>query len=119
MLERQPALQIDAVRLTHRPVRAQFDRRPLHECPRRHDDLIGIARHIPRLRRGKRIHRRHCLNRTRKCFHTICISEHDRLNDVAAHIRKARERMTPDPLEDPGSKHRSLECLRHHMRRKE
>ena len=62
----QAALNVNDIRLFDRRICAQFDWRALHESARGHNDLILVARHIPRHRLDVAVDRRDFLNRAAK-----------------------------------------------------
>lgn len=111
MLEGQAPLQVDVVGLAQRAVGAELNRRALDKGACRHDDLVGVARHVPRLRRGEGVDRRVFLDTAAERDELVGAAELDGLDDVAAHFRRQRQRLVAELGEHAGRENRALDGL--------
>ena len=118
-LKGQAALQKGGIRRTERPVGGQFDGSALHEGARRHDDLILIAGHIPRLGGDVGVDGRPRLNAAAKGAKQFGRARFDRLYDIGTSLACLRLDRKTERRENVGGEMGGLQRLGHRVRRVE
>lgn len=111
VLEGQATLQVDVVGCAQRAVGTELDGSALHESACRHNDLVGVARHVPWLRRGEGIDRRILLDAAAEGDELVGAAELDGLDDVAAHVRRQWQRLVAELGEHARCEDRALDGL--------
>ena len=119
MREREPALEVDGIRLSHGAVGGEFDRRALDEVTGRHDDEVVIAVHGSGHGSDVTVHRGGGLDAGGEGEHRLLRAEFDGLDDVVAGLRGGRYDVVAELLvsgcHEDGALHRRCD----HRRRKE
>ena len=119
MVPGKPSLEINGVRRFDRSVGGKLDGCTLYEGSCGHDNRRVVARHRPRLRSDKTVHRRGRLNSLAERDNPLRLSEGHCLNDIVARLRAVRNHGKSQFFIDIGCEYGSLQGPCHHRWREE
>ena len=109
MFVSQTALKICDIWLAHRRICRKFNRGALYESACCHDDLIFVARHIPRNRRNEAVNRRCRLNPFAKSNQLRRVFKFNGLNDIRTNIPRFRRNLKTELLKSFSAENRAFQ----------